>query len=116
VSLIADLLIHALALSFDLAISANFIAFTFVTQNHNSVNNKNFVRIKKSLTKVTRPLYYPAAERGFGKSAKNFATQTVITASANVLKEFWPDIRKNVFRKKDESPPKPNNVLMTTPF
>jgi hypothetical protein len=31
-------------------------------------------------------LYYPAAERGFDKSAKNFATQTVITAGANVLK------------------------------
>ena len=46
-------------------------------------------------------LYYPSAERGFSNTAKNFATQTVITAGANVLKEFWPDIRKNVFRMKD---------------
>lgn len=46
-------------------------------------------------------LYYPSEERGFSKTAKNFATQTVITAGANVLKEFWPDIRKNVFRMKD---------------
>ncbi len=45
--------------------------------------------------------YYPSEERGFNKTAKNFATQTAITAGANVLKEFWPDIRKNVFRLKD---------------
>jgi hypothetical protein len=31
----------------------------------------------------------------------------VITAGANVLKEFWPDIRKNVFRRKDISSPLP---------
>ena len=49
----------------------------------------------------------PAAERGFDKTAKNFATQTIITAGANVLKEFWPAIRKNVFRLKDKSPPTP---------
>jgi hypothetical protein len=40
-----------------------------------------------------------------GNSAKHFVTQTVITAGANVLKEFWPDIRKNVFRMKDGSHP-----------
>jgi hypothetical protein len=27
----------------------------------------------------------------------------LITATANVLKEFWPDIRKNVFRIKGTS-------------
>lgn len=47
--------------------------------------------------------YYPSQERGFNKTAKNFATQTVITAGANVLKEFWPDIRKDVFRVKDRN-------------
>lgn len=46
-------------------------------------------------------LYYPSEERGFNKTAKNFATQTAITAAANVLKEFWPDIRKSLFRVKD---------------
>jgi hypothetical protein len=52
-------------------------------------------------------LYYPASERGFGKTAKNFATQMIITATANILKEFWPDIRKNVFRiKGDEFSPR----------
>jgi hypothetical protein len=35
-------------------------------------------------------------------SRNRVATQTVITAAANVLKEFWPDIRKNMLRIKDE--------------
>jgi len=45
-------------------------------------------------------LYNPAEERGFGKTAKNWATQTLVTGAANVLKEFWPDIRHHVLRRK----------------
>lgn len=45
-------------------------------------------------------LYYPAGERGLHKTAVNWATMTVITGAANVLKEFWPDIRHHVLRQK----------------
>ena len=45
-------------------------------------------------------LYYPPEERGVVKTTENWATQTVVTGAANVLKEFWPDIRRNIFRQK----------------
>jgi hypothetical protein len=34
------------------------------------------------------------------KTTENWATQTVVTGAANVLKEFWPDIRRNILRRK----------------
>jgi hypothetical protein len=81
---------------------------SFVTSNDRAPKNSTSPRLAAMPRKPPcRNLYYPASERGFGKSAKNFATQMIITASANVLKEFWPDIRKNVFRmKEDESSPR----------
>lgn len=81
------------------------ISRTFITKNDRGTNEFNISEIGGNASEAALSnLYYPAAERGFGKSAKNFATQTVITAGANLLKEFWPDIRKNVFRMKDPSP------------
>ena len=81
---------------------------TFITKNDRGTHEFNISEIGGNASEAALSnLYYPAGERGFSKSAKNFATQTVITAAANVLKEFWPDIRKNLFRMKDESSPKP---------
>jgi len=79
-----------------------------ITKNDRGNNEFNLSEIGGNASEAAiSNLYYPADERGFGKTAKNFATQTVITAGANVLKEFWPDIRKNVFRMKGEYSPKP---------
>jgi hypothetical protein len=76
---------------------------TFVTKNDYGKNEFNISEVGGNASEAALSnLYYPSAERGFGQSAKNFATQTVITAGANVLKEFWPDIRKNLFRMSDE--------------
>ncbi len=78
------------------------ISRTFITKNDRGTNEFNISEIGGNASEAALSnLYYPAAERGFSKTAKNFATQTVITAGANVLKEFWPDIRKNLFRMKD---------------
>jgi hypothetical protein len=78
---------------------------SFITRNDRGTDEFNISEIGGNASEAALSnLYYPASERGFGKSAKNFATQMIITAGANVLKEFWPDIRKNVFRmKEDES-------------
>jgi hypothetical protein len=82
------------------------ISRTVITKNDRGTNEFNISEIGGNAAEAALSnLYYPAAERGFDKSAKNFATQTVITAGANVLKEFWPDIRKNLFRIKDNPPP-----------
>jgi hypothetical protein len=78
------------------------ISRTFITKNDRGTNEFNISEIGGNASEAALSnLYYPASERGFGKSAQNFATQTVITAGANILKEFWPDIRKNLFRMKD---------------
>ena len=79
-----------------------------VTKNDRGNNEFNLSEIGGNASEAALSnLYYPADERGFSKTAKNFATQSVITAAANVLKEFWPNIRKNVFRIKGEYSPKP---------
>jgi len=81
---------------------------SFITRNDRGTDEFNISEIGGNASEAALSnLYYPASERGFGKTAKNFATQMIITATANVLKEFWPDIRKNVFRiKGDEFSPR----------
>lgn len=85
------------------------VSRSFITRNDRGTNEFNISEIGGNASEAALSnLYYPASERGFGKTTKNFATQMIITAGANVLKEFWPDIRKNVFRmKEEESSPRP---------
>jgi hypothetical protein len=45
-------------------------------------------------------LYYPQEERGFRKTAENWGTQLEAAALNNVIKEFWPDIRRHLLRQK----------------
>lgn len=44
--------------------------------------------------------YYPPQERGLGKTAESFGTQMESAGINNIVKEFWPDIRRKVLRKK----------------
>jgi len=44
--------------------------------------------------------YYPPQERGPSQTAVNFAVQMESAVLNHVFQEFWPDIRKNVFRQK----------------
>lgn len=44
-------------------------------------------------------LYYPRQERTLGKTGTKWATQIGIDGIANVLKEFWPDIRQALRQK-----------------
>jgi len=44
--------------------------------------------------------YYPPQERGASQTAVNFAVQMESAVLNHVFQEFWPDIRKNVFRQK----------------
>jgi len=45
-------------------------------------------------------LYYPAEERGARKTLENMGTGLESAALNNLVKEFWPDIRKHVLRQK----------------
>jgi hypothetical protein len=78
------------------------ISRTFITKNDAGRNTFNISEIGGNFAEAgISNLYYPSEERGIGKTVKNFGTATAVTAAANVLKEFWPDIRKNVLRRKD---------------
>jgi hypothetical protein len=48
-------------------------------------------------------LYYPN-ERGFGSTMQRMGTQVGTDAISDVLKEFWPDIKKHWLHKQDKSP------------
>lgn len=43
-------------------------------------------------------LYYPAAERTWTKTGQKWLTQVAVDGIFNVLKEFWPDIDRAIFR------------------
>ena len=44
--------------------------------------------------------YYPASERGLTQTARSWGTQVESAALNNIFKEFWPDIRRHLFRGK----------------
>jgi hypothetical protein len=44
--------------------------------------------------------YYPPQERGLGSTASNFGTQMESSLLNHFFQEFWPDIRRKVFRVK----------------
>jgi hypothetical protein len=45
-------------------------------------------------------LYYPT-EQGFGQTFTRMGTQIATDSLSNVLKEFWPDIKRKFSKKKD---------------
>jgi hypothetical protein len=50
-------------------------------------------------------LYYPAPERTWTKTGQKWLTQVALDGVFNILKEFWPDIDRAVFRGHYESRP-----------
>jgi hypothetical protein len=45
-------------------------------------------------------LYYPPQERGLRKTAENWGAQLESAALNNIIKEFWPDIRRKLLRRE----------------
>jgi hypothetical protein len=43
--------------------------------------------------------YYPAQDRTAWKTVDNWGTQIGADGIANIVKEFWPDIRRKLFKK-----------------
>jgi hypothetical protein len=52
-------------------------------------------------------LYYPRPERTWTKTGQKWVTQVGLDGVFNILKEFWPDIDRAVFRGHYESHPAP---------
>jgi len=45
--------------------------------------------------------YYPPADRSFPKTVNKWGQQIALDAFFNVMKEFWPDMRRKIFRTSD---------------
>jgi hypothetical protein len=45
-------------------------------------------------------LYYPTRERSFGNTGSQWGLDVGIDAASFVVREFWPDINKHLFRQK----------------
>lgn len=48
-------------------------------------------------------LYYPSEERNVSSNLTKFCFQVSTDAGFNIVKEFWPDIRNKLFKKKSTS-------------
>jgi hypothetical protein len=44
-------------------------------------------------------LYYPAEDRTFGNTMNKWGQQLALDSLFNVMKEFWPDVRKKLFKQ-----------------
>lgn len=70
-----------------------------VTRNDSGQNEFNFSGVAGSaLTSALTNAYYPSRNRGFSNTMSRFSGTLFSDAGANLLREFWPDIRR-VFRK-----------------
>jgi hypothetical protein len=71
-----------------------------VTKNDRGRNTFNTSEIAgNGIAAGISNLYYPAADRTFGKTANKWGQQIGLDAGFNIMKEFWPDIRHKVLKK-----------------
>lgn len=72
----------------------------FVTRTDSGGNSFNISEIAGNLAGAgVSNLYYPAQERTLSNTAQKWGTQIAVDGMANLLKEFWPDIRHDLLRK-----------------
>ena len=72
----------------------------FITKTDSGGSTFNFAEIAGNLAGAgVANSYYPASERTLGKTAENWGTQLGVDAIADLLKEFWPDIRRRLLRQ-----------------
>ncbi|HEX4643271.1 MAG TPA: hypothetical protein VH161_07380 [Candidatus Acidoferrales bacterium] len=77
------------------------ISRSFVTKTDSGGTRFNFSEVVgNGLEAGLSNAYYPPEERGLKQTGTNWATQMESAVLNHVFQEFWPDIRKNVFRQK----------------
>jgi hypothetical protein len=77
------------------------ISRTFVTKTDSGGNSFNWSELAgNALEAGLSNAYYPPEERGLSQTARNWGTQMESALLNHVFQEFWPDIRKKVFRAK----------------
>lgn len=77
------------------------ISRAFVTKTDSGGTQFNYSEVVgNALTAGLSNAYYPPQERGAKQTATNWATQMESAVLNHIFQEFWPDIRRNVFRQK----------------
>jgi hypothetical protein len=77
------------------------ISRAFVTKTDSGGTSFNWSEVAgNGLEAGLSNAYYPPQERGLNQTALNWATQMESAVLNHIFQEFWPDIRKNLFRQK----------------
>jgi len=77
------------------------ISRTFVTKTDSGGTSFNWSEVAgNGLEAGLSNAYYPPQERGLNQTALNWGTQMESAVLNHIFQEFWPDIRKNLFRQK----------------
>jgi hypothetical protein len=73
---------------------------TLITRTDSGRTQFNYSEVGGSLSAAALSnLYYPASDRTAGSTMSRFAVNVVSDAGFNVLKEFYPDMRRKFFHK-----------------
>lgn len=77
------------------------ISRAFVTKTDSGGTSFNWSEVAgNGLEAGLSNAYYPPQERGLSQTALNWGTQMESAVLNHIFQEFWPDIRKNLFRQK----------------
>jgi hypothetical protein len=78
------------------------ISRLFVTRNDDGNHGFNYSEIAGNLVAAgISNAYHPAQERTFSNTMSVWGTDIMWDGVSNVLKEFWPDIRRHFQKKKE---------------
>jgi hypothetical protein len=81
--------------------TAYAISRAFVTKTDSGGTTFNWSEVAgNGLEAGLSNAYYPPQESGPSQTALNWGTQMESAVLNHIFQEFWPDIRKNVFRQK----------------
>ena len=81
--------------------TAYALSRTFITRTDSGGRSFNWSEVGGSALEAgLSNAYYPPQERGVSQTFRGFGTQMESAALNNVAKEFWPDIRHKILRRK----------------
>jgi hypothetical protein len=84
------------------------VSTTVWTKNDNGTWGPNYANVLGNITAGgISNLYYPPDNRGIGLTFEGAATVTAEGALGALGVEFWPDISRKLFHKRDRIPPAP---------
>lgn len=79
------------------------ISREFITRGDDGRNHFNTSELAgNAVAAGISNLYYPAADRSLANTADKWGEQIALDTFFNVAKEFWPDVRNRLFKRRSE--------------